>query len=282
MGVFNDIMGYLHIWQMPLVLGFLAAWLLLGPALLIRSIRPIRHRVRGTTDFFWACKTMFLLGLAAGPCGALVFGLIFLLPIHALLHSLLALVFVFPTMVFVGVGLLSARLNVSMKRGLAVGARPIGGVAMLAVVLTLVGYLPARVIHQRTILREGARTNLYHISLGIQIFVNTHSRLPYTLEELVGRNKLDPQYLRSPTRPDLEVGYFYMPVESADVLQLMAVSYANPHIPGRAVMTAERGRMRVQWEDEETAAWRLKEWATPEFRRALAETEAALPPAPEP
>jgi hypothetical protein len=279
MGSLNNISAYLHVWQMPLVLLFLTCWLGLGPYLLVRNMASRKQWVRGSVTFLWGCKVMFLVGLVAGVCGAAVMGLVVISPLSGLFQALSALLVAFPLMTFVGLTTLSVLLHQPLGRGVAVGLGPAGFVALSAVVLMMVGYLPARAIYQRNILCGGTINHLQAICRGIENFTGTHSRLPETLEELVERNKIDREHLRSPIRPDLDVGYFYMPVP-ADSVQLMAVSYINPHIPGRAVMISRDGVMDVQWEDD--AEWRLDKWATPEFRDALQAAEAALPPAPKP
>ncbi len=280
MGSLRNIPQYLYIWQMPLVLLFLACWLGLGSYLLLRSMQSHKHWVKGTVNYVWACKRMFLVGLVAGGCGIALMGLVVVSPLSGVLQAVVALVVAWPLMTFVGITTLSTLLHQPMSRGVAVGLRPVGLVAMSVVVLLMVGYLPARAIYHRDILREQTNENLRIISRAIESFAKVHGRLPESLEELVERKKIDPEYLRSAVRPDLEIGYFYMPAHR-DTHELMAISYPNPHVPGRAIMTVEEGTMHVQWEERDVD-WRLEKWASGEFRQALKEAEATLPPAPKP
>jgi len=213
--VIGKIAKLLEVWHLPILLAFVAVWLLGGGYLLYRKLgkEEIGRRLR-----LGRCvQGAFLAGLA-GLFGAVVMAMLAEAvgrAVGASAYSLLV-----PTglaavaaMVTLALLVLYVMFPLPFRRIAAASWQSLALVLVLAAVLAVACGVPAR--RKRTIefRRHYCLTRLNFIHRGLlQYQQQFGGRLPPTLDLLVTHKFIPPEDLLCPGAPQRKIGYFYMPV----------------------------------------------------------------------
>jgi len=274
---------WLHVWQLPLVALFIAGWILGGAWLLRRAARKSPSaKVRRTTFVRW-CQLSFLSG-AFGMGGAVVVLCIFialskitalpLMRVGAVVAAVLGVLLAW--LVFF------ASLPVTGRQSLALAAKPMGAVVVLAALLGTLAYFPAlshireNYHYYRTVL------NLIDIRRALNAYHRECGVMPDRLQQLVDARLAEPDVLASGVNPHLPVGYFYVSPgrKKADPtpIQIVAVSFLSEQHPNcRAVLFVDGD---LKWFQAVEGDLFLAKEVNADFAAALRQAEANLPPPP--
>ncbi|MBS3735336.1 MAG: hypothetical protein KGY99_10505 [Phycisphaerae bacterium] len=267
--VLADIRNFLYAWQLPLVLVFLVGWIWGGGYLLHRALRNTSDAGRAALS---RCLTAIFL---AGLGGAVGGGVLFLL-VQRIAQSPGHKPIVLPAVVggLAALGLaylvIFAMFTLSAGRTLRAVALPMGAVVALAALVGTACGVPAWYIRQGQLTRDRTLFKLDVLYKAVEGYRRRNDAPPPSLQALVDAGAIAPQHLRSPTLPDREVGFFYLP-QSAEAVEdarreTIVICAIAAHDGQRAVCYADG---RTEWLDEAGFQRRLGDEPNKAFAEAL-------------
>jgi hypothetical protein len=208
------ISNYIRLWQVPLFLGFVAAWLAGGPWLMRWGLRrwgqqgqaevPLRRRAQ-----------INLLANGAGLAAMCIVGIFFLaLGMRVGPRALALAAAVLGPAAMVGMSWLvhGILLGNPSQRLLPVAAASAGPLAALLLAVFLAAFLPVRAARAEMGRRGKCAEKLNRIAEALARHAQDYpSKKATTLQVLVDAGLLEAEHLRCPGSPDLAVGYLYQP-----------------------------------------------------------------------
>ena len=205
---------YLHIWQLPIFLVFVAGWIFGGGWLLHRAFRKYGYKKRLSVRRCFACS--LLAGGAGGVSAMIVFFLF--RAIGAAAHTnlnILGMILATAIMVTIALLVLYAMFDMPMRQMVATAAVPVAAVMVLAVALAAAAGLPAYRIRRRQI-QSGRQIglslrNLARIDRAIRLYWSASRTPPDNLTRLVEKEYINADDLRQPGGADQSFRYFYLP-----------------------------------------------------------------------
>lgn len=252
-----SVRDYFFVWQLPVLLGYVVLWLLLGGYLLRKPLREHLDRRKATLGH--AVVAMLLSGLAAGFAGAViaVSYVSFVEPktVAAAVGGLVAVAVAGLVVTFL---VLYAMFNLSARQTVRVAAPALGALVLVGAALAAVAGVPAYIARQREVRIGMSQHDLAVISVQVALYRSRFGHYPESLTQLLDEEWLTDAQVRNPAS-DREVAYFYAPPPpDAPDDRLLACDYVEN----------QRGRGRVV----AYVDGRPPQWLTSgQFRQLLAE-----------
>ena len=266
---------YLYLWQLPMVLAYLAVWLIGGPFLTRRALRRLTDLPSRRISLS-RCAAMSLVANGTGTATMAVTMGFFLALGRKVGPEWLAFIGlgVGPAaMLGVAAVIYSLFLNRPTGVVLRVTATTTGALVCLLVALGAGAFIPATALRQAALKETRCRANLLRIHGALYAYARVHpGELADGLADLLEDRLLDAKHLRCPGREDREIGYLYARIATArrNTLsqQIRACDRRGNHGNRRHVLFAD-GRVEILSEEEFAAKLRQPENAE------LAKTVAA-------
>ncbi|MCD4823044.1 MAG: TMEM198/TM7SF3 family protein [Phycisphaerae bacterium] len=250
--------GYLHSWQLPLILIFFVGWLAGGGFLFQKTL------ARQTEDRRFTLGRGILVSFLSGTVGGIVAALFFYIGIKlqggtggVILGAILGLVAFLPLAYMV----VFAMFKISPGRILAACVLPLGATIVLAGIIGAVCGVPAYYIRidqlaqSRIINQTMEDFQAIHYAL-----FQDRSKMPDSLDALLTRKTFtDPNRLKSPADSTGKQGYFYHkpdrhPSSSDEAAQMILIcDFSGVHKNGQRVVLYYSGKSEAlapgQFED---------------------------------
>ncbi len=208
---------YVFVWQLPLMLAFLAAWLIAGPFLARRALERHTELPRSKRRM-GRCAQFSFLATGTGLLALLVVaGFFFAVGgklQEKILFTALGAALAVPAMLAMSWAVGLSMLALPAKRVLRIVVTTTGPMAILLVVLGAGAAVPAWYARQDNLRRDQCRYKLVELDHALRMYAARGEEAP-SLSSLVESKLLQPQGLVCPGRPDAEVGYLYLPSRSA-------------------------------------------------------------------
>ena len=210
---------YLFSWQIPLILLYVAVWLIGGTylthwALARMTELPRRKRTSARSlrlNFFTTGSGLTALTIVAGSFGVLAGRA----EGHKATIAVVGLSLGVPAMFGTAWAVGMVMLDLPVKTWLRITGVTTGALLAFLALLVAGAFLPARSQRLTKHQQDRCRSNLYEL----QAALNRHSTLgpeAVTLEELVMKGRCGPEVLRCPANPNRPQGYLYAPSPQAE------------------------------------------------------------------
>jgi hypothetical protein len=170
---------YFFLWQLPAFGAFAAAWLIGGPYLTRRALE------RYTGFFVVRAKKSNIWWLTGAVLGL-------------------------PVMLVMSWAVVSVVLNLPAKTLLRVALSTTGPLTLLLLLVAVAAFAPARFVRQAQLARQRCRINLQFID-GALGKASSIGQLPESLRALTESGLIKTERLACPAKPEVEVGYLYVP-----------------------------------------------------------------------
>lgn len=233
-----------QVWQLPLVLVFIVAWLAGGGVLFRRSLSRLSAG-KGIT-----LGKGVLVSFLAGLAGCIAAGAVFVVCHKALdrpVVSLLIAAPIFPIMAYL---IIFSMFNYSPSQTLRAALLPLVAIMLAAGAVGAACGIPA-VYTRRAYLQEQKHIQTTRIRLDrlFQAMSLKPEKPPKTLQDLLEISGVEPAWLKSPANDKRKVGFFYLqpnhlssPDDTAGRYKILACdfidNFANYPKPGRTVLYA--------------------------------------------
>ncbi|MFB3892750.1 MAG: hypothetical protein ACE15C_12085 [Phycisphaerae bacterium] len=293
----NPMQTGLH-WQIFPLLALLAGWVF-GGALLIRwSVKRLNRQVK--SNYRTCLLVSFLAGSAAAVIAALIVKLFDAIG-RASEGGLVETGIVVSILPAFAAGCLVIYAFFDLpKRGIVLaGAAPMAAIMLFSAGIVVACAVPAKSIRIKTWRQVDCVKNMNYLKQALSMYFRAHERhVPASLEDLRADVLARPsQYaivgqdihtlLKCPERPDLSIGYFYMPIDpldfdlrtwssaESDKTAIRACDYRASHEGrGRAVMFVSfLAGARPRWVPEPEFQDLLKRPENRRFKEALEKAE---------
>ena len=266
---------YLHGWQVPIMLAFIFGWIVGGGHLLRLAVR--RYLVRRPT--LGKCVlTSFLAGMAGAVAAGVTFGLFWTIGSTSDVElTIVGLVAAAVMLLGCGYLVIYAGFEISAPAAVRVAAPPMLAIIILGGGLGVAAGLPAYHIQQSKLKRGQSCQRLYRVYDALKRYAG--SAAP-SLQELLDRKLISPDFLRSPGAPGKKIGYFYYPRRTIghqhETSKILACDFGD-NFPGkgRAVLLIDG---RCSWFTEEDFQELLAKPENRLFAKELAAAEGPPPP----
>ena len=233
-----------QIWQLPLVLVFIVAWLWGGGVLFRRSLSRLGEG-KGVT-----LGKGVLVSFLAGLAGCIAAGAVFVVCRKALDASLISLLIAAPLFPIMAYLVVFAMFNHSPGQTLRAALLPLVAIILAAGVIGAACGIPA--VHTRRAYRQEQRhiqTTQLRMDRLFQAMSLKPEKPPKTLQDLLEIPGVKPAWLKSPANDKREVGFFYLqpnhlssPDDKTGRYKILACdfidNFASYPKPGRTVLYA--------------------------------------------
>lgn len=247
---------YLFSWQIPLILLYVAVWLIGGTyltrwALARMTELPRRKRTLARSlrlNFFTAGSGLTALVIVAGAFGILAGRA----EGHKVAIAVVGLLLGVPAMLATAWAVGMVMLDLPVKTWLGITGATTGALLAFLVLLVAGACLPARSQRLTKLEQNWCEANLHELRAAL----NRHGTLgpeAATLEELMMKGRCGPEVLRCPANPNRPQGYLYVPSPQAErdagaSDQIRVCDRRENHSGWRMVLYTD-GRVEVVGED---------------------------------
>ena len=267
---------YIHLWQLPIFVGFLAAWVLGCGYLLLRAIRP--HLPRRKATLSRCAVSMLLTGLASG------FAMVATIYVYVAIAKPANMREISPGIVLgalaavpMAILVLYTAFNLPFRRTVRSVAPAVGVGFALALATAVAAFLPAHRIRLTKIHQDHAVHRLRVIRGAINTFAGKNAgRLPKDFNELVAAGSIKPEALKSRTNLARDVGFFYLPAPSRmtqDPDRILVCDFRDNHGGRWRAVAFSRAKKDAGWFSETDFQELLEKDANADFATALRAAE---------
>lgn len=207
-----SVRDYFFVWQLPVLLGYIVAWLVLGAYLLRRPLRDLLGRRKGTLGR--CVLAMLLSGLAAGFAGAVIIvAYVSFLEPKSVAGAVVGLALAGIGALAVAFLVIYAMFNLSGAQTFRAAAPALGALLLVGLAGAAAAGVPAYIARQREISISFSQLDLGVIRLQVGRYRDQFGHYPDSLGQLLDEEWLKPEHLQHPAS-DRKIAYFYVPPDA--------------------------------------------------------------------